>query len=449
MPKYFHTFLTTLSVLLFIILINNSVWALSPLPKNAYPQYKDNLKEVKILQEILNSDQETLIASEGVGSPGRENWFFGALTLDALKRFQQKYGLEVTGKVDFKTWTILNKVVNNEEIVIYDSPVFSETESTITNPPKPITQETDEVSDNQFLGNTENPYLGDSTTSENSSSATPTKKTYLDTILEKYSSIFSALTNRNLQQNSQSTNQTTGDRYSNSYSQQTPYYNPQTGVYSSNPSYAQQGPAGSTLNPAFSYNNPANTNPYLSGGGSGLQQYFPGDYNSRTPGAESSAGATSGLAGDIGFCKASSFAHATYAEGCVADPGDQQNSQRPASFSKYGVYLSRSGLPAIPAVALPNRGSFGDAVEIKDMSTGKCKAFPLLDRGPAARIVAAGTCVDMTGSAVDILKGNTPCSKVGPLNGREGRTSISKVQYAIIPGEKISPGQTKECTHLK
>ena len=47
--------------------------------------------EVKYLQIILNSDPDTQLAREGVGSPGRETNYFGTLTRMAIIKFQKKY----------------------------------------------------------------------------------------------------------------------------------------------------------------------------------------------------------------------------------------------------------------------------------------------------------------------------------------------------------------------
>jgi hypothetical protein len=57
-------------------------------------------EDVKQLQIALNSDSTTQIASSGVGSPGQETTFFGSLTRQAVKRFQEKYRAEVLEPYD-------------------------------------------------------------------------------------------------------------------------------------------------------------------------------------------------------------------------------------------------------------------------------------------------------------------------------------------------------------
>jgi peptidoglycan hydrolase-like protein with peptidoglycan-binding domain len=73
--------------------------------------------DVRTLQQVLNSDPDTSIASEGVGSPGKETSYFGSLTQNAVQKFQEKYGIAVDGDAGYgyvgpKTRAKLNEIIN-------------------------------------------------------------------------------------------------------------------------------------------------------------------------------------------------------------------------------------------------------------------------------------------------------------------------------------------------
>lgn len=410
-------------------------YGLSTLPKYAYLRYDDNQKEVVILQQILNSDPETKIAENGAGSPGHETWYFGKLTEDALKKFQEKYGLETTGQINAKTWEKLNAYVIQKN----NPKTTTTTTKTTSTKTEQATEEKNIYLDNKDTSTNSQEQIKSSlpATDYSPNSSTLLNDSFLNNILGKYSNLLSPSSYFN----SPTTQpQTYSPYYQTSpapqYFQQAPYQpaytqpqaNPYLGQY-----FSSQPTSGLSENNIYSK--------YFSNA-SPLQEYMQKIKTPTTSGDEINSGKISGKRGDIGQCQATMFAHATLAQGCKADSGDQQNNQRSAS----GVILSRTGVPAIPAVALPSGGSMGDAVEVKIIKTGQCKAFPLLDRGPAPRIVAAGKCIDLTGSAIDILKGRSPCKTVAGIGG--GTDDGDQVQYAIIPGEKIKPGEVKDCKNL-
>jgi hypothetical protein len=71
--------------------------ATNPMPVTNFKQFVRSLKlgdsnsEVLTLQQVLNSDADTMITAVGVGSPGHETNTFGGLTKVALIKFQIKY----------------------------------------------------------------------------------------------------------------------------------------------------------------------------------------------------------------------------------------------------------------------------------------------------------------------------------------------------------------------
>jgi hypothetical protein len=237
---------------LIFIFSTTYTFALTPLPRYAYLQLGDNQREVVLLQQILNSDPDTQIASDGVGSPGQENWYFGKLTEAALKKFQAKYKLDTTGRIDYKTWNALNNYINNQ------SPTSTTPSRTIPDKQQPTSPAT---------------YSAPSKPTEAKASTTPiTGNNLLDSILSKYSSLFSNF----------------GTSGANSaylvssptYSAQTPYYNSATGQYqSSQPAISGSAPVSSSAGGLSPYSNSNNFgNPYsqylpYSGQNNGQQSY--------------------------------------------------------------------------------------------------------------------------------------------------------------------------------
>ena len=55
----------------------------------------DSGSQVLLLQQALNTSPDTAVATSGPGSPGMESTYFGTKTLDAVKRYQNKYRAQI------------------------------------------------------------------------------------------------------------------------------------------------------------------------------------------------------------------------------------------------------------------------------------------------------------------------------------------------------------------
>jgi peptidoglycan hydrolase-like protein with peptidoglycan-binding domain len=112
--------------------------------------------DVKELQVLLNKDPETRIAVSGAGSPGRETSSFGALTRQAVVKFQSKYADEVlysvglsfpTGVVGPQTRNKLNQLFGSNPSNVPSTPtqnipapyISSISPDTVTTSPQMLT----------------------------------------------------------------------------------------------------------------------------------------------------------------------------------------------------------------------------------------------------------------------------------------------------------------------
>jgi hypothetical protein len=195
---------------------------------------------------------------KGVGSPGNENWYFGKLTETALKKFQEIYSLEPTGRIDYKTWKALNSYATGNTL----SPNVGPTTNTnFNNTTKDRINAANEKRISINEQNKKDFEAAKKASLEKAQADTELKaeenKSYIQSLIDKYTGFFYTSKGDAGQTNGTSQNQVTSpgqDTYSNNYSAQTPYLNPSTGIYSSNPSNAQQGGTQAQ-----------NQNPYLSG----------------------------------------------------------------------------------------------------------------------------------------------------------------------------------------
>ncbi|MEK7081199.1 MAG: peptidoglycan-binding protein, partial [Patescibacteria group bacterium] len=77
-------------------------------------KFNENSNDVLILQRILNTDPDTMVATTSWGSPGYETVHFGPATRQAIIKFQNKYKAELEtpssslGQIDQKTLLKLN-----------------------------------------------------------------------------------------------------------------------------------------------------------------------------------------------------------------------------------------------------------------------------------------------------------------------------------------------------
>ena len=72
--------------------------------------------EVKELQKLLNESPETLVSLDDAGSKGKETFFFGNATKNAVIRWQQKNKINPTGEFDQASLDFVNKRVFGDKL---------------------------------------------------------------------------------------------------------------------------------------------------------------------------------------------------------------------------------------------------------------------------------------------------------------------------------------------
>ena len=141
--KHFSLVATTLFILPGIILAKDPIFTRTL-------RIGDSGADVRLLQQKLNTDSETLVAEDGPGSPGQETERFGARTQAAVMRFQEKNAEKIliplglssgTGVVGEATRRVLNEVLTQTI-----TPAITAT--TTTTAPTPIISATTPASTN-------------------------------------------------------------------------------------------------------------------------------------------------------------------------------------------------------------------------------------------------------------------------------------------------------------
>lgn len=154
--------ITFIGVLLFMIFfISHSASKALAVFANDFPKnftFNDNLKigdtgeDVRVLQKILNSNPKTEVSSGGSGSKDKETLFFGALTKNAVIKFQELYASDIlqpfglksgTGFVGTSTRSKLNSLIrlgNTSENISEMTSLSTSTASLVKNSRNSSTQ---------------------------------------------------------------------------------------------------------------------------------------------------------------------------------------------------------------------------------------------------------------------------------------------------------------------
>ncbi len=404
-----------ITILLSFLFWLNFTQALTPLPKNSYLRLGDNDRAVKILQVILNSDPDTQVSDDGPGSPGEENWYFGKMTENALKRFQEKNNLEVTGRIDFKTWKVLNNyVLGISEITPHPSLNKEGSNAdtiTIKNKIQTADEKRKSINEQNKKDFEEAKKLSTEKAATLKAEAAESKKSYIQGLLDKYTGFF--YTSKGDTEkgviNSGQTAPTNQDTYSNNYSLQTPYLNPNTGVYSSSPNTPTSQPV---LQPQATQAQPnqtpysqlfGNQSPYASYSGNPYANTnAPEYYASQAPFVNSGSPFTvsrwggSGTGEGLGQVVTTVYGHTRSGGVDGLDNGVTacgQNSRLGGNGSK-AISLKRSLRISIFG-NVSKSGWCGKEIEVTNPRTGRCGVYPLLEEGPQEQLQAA---MDMTGT---------------------------------------------------
>ena len=83
--------------------------------------------DVKVLQQILNTDTRTMISRSGIASPGSETNYFGSATKEAVKVFQAlfiEYVGIANGNFGPKTRTVMNAVCNGDSFTSGSTDIY-------------------------------------------------------------------------------------------------------------------------------------------------------------------------------------------------------------------------------------------------------------------------------------------------------------------------------------
>lgn len=393
----------TLLVLFFLVLANHTS-ALSPLPTNSYLKLGDNQKEVKLLQQILNSDQDTEVDDTGVGSPGNENWYFGEMTEQALKRFQGKNNLETTGRIDFKTWKKINDYVLGNSNTLPSKMGGSADTNSINSKIQTADEKRLSINEQNKKDFEEAKKLKAEKKLAEIETKKEESKSFIQNLMDKYTGFFSTGKVETEKDKEYKTGSSTQDIYSNSPSSQTPYLNPNTGIYSSNPNQASQPVQTQPATGQTPYSQLFGTqSPYASQQGNPYSNLnAPGYYASQAPFTQPGTAFTtsrwggSGTGNGFGQVVTTVYGHMRNGGSDALDNGLTacgQNSRLGGNGSK-AISLKKSLRISIFG-NVPKSVWCGKEIEITNPRTGRCGVYPILEEGPQEHLQAA---MDMTGT---------------------------------------------------